>query len=64
MMCMICMASYLPLAHMFERIMQVGLYAHGAQVGFFRGEVLTLTNDIQALRPTVFPSVPRLLNRV
>jgi len=49
---------------MFERIMQVGLYAHGAQVGFFRGEVLTLTNDIQALRPTVFPSVPRLLNRV
>lgn len=36
----------------------------GARIGFFRGDVKELVNDIQALKPTVFVSVPRLLNRV
>lgn len=29
--------SYLPLAHVFERIMQAALYFQGAAVGFYRG---------------------------
>jgi long-subunit acyl-CoA synthetase (AMP-forming) len=29
--------SYLPLAHMFERIVQVMLWCHGAGVGFYSG---------------------------
>ena len=36
----------------------------GARIGFFRGDIKELVNDIQALKPTVFVSVPRLLNRV
>ena len=36
----------------------------GAQVGFFRGDIKTLVNDIQELKPTIFVSVPRLLNRL
>ena len=36
----------------------------GAKAGFFRGDVKELMNDIQELKPTVFASVPRLLNRV
>ena len=36
----------------------------GARIGFFRGDVKTLVNDIMELKPTMFMSVPRLLNRV
>ena len=36
----------------------------GAKIGFFRGDVKTLVNDIMELKPTIFMSVPRLLNRV
>lgn len=56
--------SYLPLAHMMERIVQLLVYTLGARVGFFRGDVKELVDDIQTLRPTVFISVPRLLNRI
>ncbi|XP_022319066.2 long-chain-fatty-acid--CoA ligase 5-like [Crassostrea virginica] len=56
--------SYLPLAHMFERGMQIICYMHGCQVGFFRGDVKLLTEDMQTLRPTLFITVPRLLNRI
>lgn len=34
----------------------------GASVGFFRGDVKLLFDDIQTLKPTVFPSVPRIWN--
>ncbi len=40
------------------------MYINGCQVGFYRGDVKLLMDDIGALRPTIFPSVPRLLNRV
>ena len=56
--------SYLPLAHMFERIMQVTLLMHGATICFFQGDVKLLLLDIAACRPTIFASVPRLLNRI
>jgi len=35
----------------------------GGQIGFFQGDVKLLMDDIKELRPTLFPSVPRLLNR-
>jgi long-chain acyl-CoA synthetase len=38
--------------------------AHGARVGFFTGDVRRLTDDIKALRPTLLPTVPRVLGRV
>ncbi|XP_055954870.1 long-chain-fatty-acid--CoA ligase 1 [Patella vulgata] len=56
--------SYLPLAHMFERGMQLLLFMHGAKIGFFQGDIKLLTDDMQTLRPTLFPTVPRLLNRM
>ncbi|MBN3297188.1 ACSL5 ligase, partial [Amia calva] len=56
--------SYLPLAHMFERVVQTVIYSSGAKVGFFQGDIKLLPDDMKALRPTVFPVVPRLLNRV
>ena len=40
------------------------LMSVGVQVGIFRGDIKTLVDDIQELKPTVFVSVPRLLNRL
>ncbi|NXL31211.1 ACSL5 ligase, partial [Glaucidium brasilianum] len=56
--------SYLPLAHMFERVVQTVVYSCGAKVGFFQGDIKLLTDDMKTLRPTLFPVVPRLLNRI
>ncbi|KAJ3411439.1 hypothetical protein HDV05_002174 [Chytridiales sp. JEL 0842] len=56
--------SYLPLAHIYERAVVVDMLAAGAQIGFFRGDVALLLDDIAVLRPTIFISVPRLLNRI
>lgn len=56
--------SYLPLAHMFERVVQTVAYSSGARVGFFQGDIRLLQDDMKTLKPTLFPVVPRLLNRV
>lgn len=83
--------SYLPLAHMFERmiqvwrlfldffffllclcvnltlsqfVLQVSMFCHGARVGFYQGDISLLMDDIKTLKPTFFPVVPRLLNRI
>ncbi|XP_012889248.1 PREDICTED: long-chain-fatty-acid--CoA ligase 6 isoform X1 [Dipodomys ordii] len=56
--------SYLPLAHMFERMVQSVVYCHGGRVGFFQGDIRLLSDDMKALQPTIFPVVPRLLNRM
>jgi long-chain acyl-CoA synthetase len=45
----------------------LGVYASlstGAAVGFYGGEVLKIMDDLALLKPTIFVSVPRLLNRV
>jgi long-chain acyl-CoA synthetase len=58
------MISYLPLAHMLERSCQVAMLMTGGALGFFRGDIRTLPDDMKALRPTLFPTVPRLMNRI
>jgi long-chain acyl-CoA synthetase len=37
---------------------------HGTQIGYYQGNPLKLTEDCAALRPTIFPSVPRLYNKI
>lgn len=39
------------------------MYMCGARLGFFQGDVRKLMDDIKELQPTLFPCVPRLLNR-
>ncbi|XP_062868020.1 long-chain-fatty-acid--CoA ligase 6 [Trichomycterus rosablanca] len=56
--------SFLPLAHMFERLIEAVVYCHGGRIGFFQGDIRLLSDDMKALRPTIFPVVPRLLNRM
>ncbi|KAK5964664.1 Long-chain-fatty-acid--CoA ligase [Trichostrongylus colubriformis] len=58
------MISFLPLAHMLERVIESVCFAKGARVGFYRGDIRGLADDIKELRPTVVPVVPRVLNRL
>lgn len=56
--------SFLPLAHMFERVVQGVMLVQGARIGYFQGDIRWLSDDLNTLKPTVFPVVPRLLNRM
>ncbi|KAI9782198.1 MAG: hypothetical protein M1839_005312 [Geoglossum umbratile] len=55
--------SYLPLAHIYQRLCEQGALWAGAQIGYFHGNILELVDDLKLLRPTAFVSVPRLYNR-
>uniref|UniRef100_A0A671W501 Arachidonate--CoA ligase n=1 Tax=Sparus aurata TaxID=8175 RepID=A0A671W501_SPAAU len=58
------MLSFLPLAHMFERVVEVLYIPLDPIIGYFQGDIRWLSDDLNTLRPTVFPVVPRLLNRM
>jgi long-chain acyl-CoA synthetase len=56
--------SYLPIAHILERIVNQCFFYLGAKIGYFGGDTLKIVDDCQDLQPTVFVSVPRLYNRI
>lgn len=56
--------SYLPLAHIYERFNVTMVTHYGGAIGFYRGNVLELLEDVEELQPTIFASVPRLYNRI
>lgn len=55
--------SYLPMAHIFERLLSYTMLISGATLCMFNGNVLKLKEDLADVRPTIFGSVPRLFNR-
>ncbi|CAI9118523.1 OLC1v1020106C2 [Oldenlandia corymbosa var. corymbosa] len=57
-------ASYLPLAHIYERANQVLMVHYGSAVGFYQGDHLKLLEDLVLLKPTIFCSVPRVYNKL
>ncbi|KAF5942641.1 hypothetical protein HYC85_020283 [Camellia sinensis] len=46
--------SYLPLAHFFDRVIEECFINIGGSIGFWRGDVKLLTEDIGELKPTIF----------
>ncbi|XP_022721382.1 long chain acyl-CoA synthetase 4-like isoform X1 [Durio zibethinus] len=56
--------SYLPLAHIFDRVIEELFISHGASIGFWRGDVKLLVEDIGELKPSIFCAVPRVLDRI
>lgn len=56
--------SYLPAAHVFEQVTFSISLVYGMKVGFYSGNVMNVTKDLAVLKPTIFLSVPRLLNSV
>jgi len=55
--------SYLPLPHVFERMVQTAMYQCGCRIGFFSGDIKAMPSDLGALKPTVFGGVPRVWTR-
>lgn len=55
--------SFLPLAHIYQRINEQTALMTGASIGYFHGDMVTLVDDIKLVRPTIFAAVPRLYNR-
>ena len=56
--------SYLPYPHSFEQVMTATMCIAGCRIGYYQGDPAKLTDDCQALKPTLFPSVPRLYNKI
>ena len=55
--------SFLPLSHVFERIMHYAMMSRGAAISFSKS-IATVTTDMLLLRPNIVPSVPRLFEKV
>jgi long-chain acyl-CoA synthetase len=58
------MLSYLPLAHIFDRVAEEMFLYTGSAVGYWQGDAAKLVEDIGALRPTLFIGVPRVFDRI
>ncbi|KIP07574.1 hypothetical protein PHLGIDRAFT_89325 [Phlebiopsis gigantea 11061_1 CR5-6] len=56
--------SFLPLAHAYGRMAGLTVIAQGGCLGFWSGDPVRLLEDMQILKPTFFPAVPRVLNRI
>jgi long-chain acyl-CoA synthetase len=58
------MFSYLPLAHVFERVMTYISIIGGFKIGFYHGDMLKIVEDIAVVMPEVLVGVPRIYCRV
>ncbi|XP_077243632.1 long chain acyl-CoA synthetase 1-like [Tasmannia lanceolata] len=56
--------SFLPLAHILDRMVEEYFFHKGASVGFYQGDVNALRDDLMELKPTFFAGVPRVFERV
>ncbi|HEX7069813.1 MAG TPA: long-chain fatty acid--CoA ligase [Rhodothermales bacterium] len=54
--------SFLPLTHVFARTLQYGYMAHGTTTYFTDPD--QLSEDLKRVRPTIFATVPRVLEKV
>ncbi|KAH7676375.1 Long-chain-fatty-acid--CoA ligase protein [Dioscorea alata] len=56
--------SFLPLAHVIDRVVEEYFFHKGASVGYYQGDVNALRDDLMELKPTVFAGVPRVFERI
>lgn len=56
--------SYLPLAHIYDQIMESYCIYKGSSIGYWRGDIRFLMEDIQELKPSIFCGVPRVYDRI
>ena len=55
---------YLPLAHVFAMITQLGAIEVGAAISFFGGDTRRIIEELGEARPTYLPSVPRIFEKL
>ncbi|AQK58797.1 Long chain acyl-CoA synthetase 2 [Zea mays] len=56
--------SYLPLAHIFDQVIENYCISKGASIGFWQGDIRYLMEDVQVMKPTIFCGVPRVYDRI
>ena len=55
--------SFLPLAHIFETMVEHAILSVGGSIGFYNGNIKKILDDILTLKPTIFVGVPRVYQR-
>jgi long-chain acyl-CoA synthetase len=55
---------YLPLAHSFALLVQLGSFDLGATLAYWQGDPNKIMPDLAELKPTYFPSVPRIFEKI
>jgi long-chain acyl-CoA synthetase len=58
------MYLFLPLAHVFGQVIQLAAITVGAEIGYVSGGPKSIVPDCGELGPTVFPSAPRIFEKV
>ena len=56
--------SFLPLAHIMERLIVTLILAYGASIGFYSGAPQRIIEDAKCLKPTCICGVPRIYQRI
>ncbi|CAL6026556.1 Long_chain fatty acid CoA ligase [Hexamita inflata] len=56
--------SYLPLAHVFERILEHGAYKRGLLIYYSSGSIKTLADDLKLAKPSLMIGVPRVYSKM
>jgi long-chain acyl-CoA synthetase len=55
---------YLPLAHSFALLIQLGSFDLGATIAYWEGDPQKILPNLSELKPTYFPSVPRIFEKI
>ncbi|HEX6228092.1 MAG TPA: long-chain fatty acid--CoA ligase [Solirubrobacterales bacterium] len=55
---------YLPLAHSFALLIQLGSFDLGATLAYWERDPLKIVPNLAEVRPTYFPSVPRVFEKI
>jgi long-chain acyl-CoA synthetase len=55
---------YLPLAHSFALLVQLGSFDLGATLAYWERDPLKILPNLAELKPTYFPSVPRIFEKI
>jgi long-chain acyl-CoA synthetase len=55
---------FLPLAHMFARIIQMLSANAGATVAYYGGDLTRVVEELAEVRPTILPAVPRIFEKI
>jgi long-chain acyl-CoA synthetase len=55
---------YLPLAHSFALLIQFGTFDLGATLAYWERDPLKIMANLAEIRPTYFPSVPRIFEKI
>jgi long-chain acyl-CoA synthetase len=55
---------FLPLAHAFGLLVQLVSFDVGATIAYFGGDPAKIVPELQEVRPTVLPSVPRIFEKI